>query len=162
MEMKSHLNDNEFSELVAGNASQTVLAHLQACAECSVEARDLRVAIGSFRELLGTAAAQPASVAGERAQSRWSPLHVWGLRTAGALALFLMVVGGALMDHNSHRQPVVHNDITVQPQISDTELLAQVQAELSTDAPDALAPADYLAQERQDILNSKSESQRRQ
>lgn len=145
MTTNSHLNDGEFAELLGGSASQTVLAHLQACAECSVEAHDLREAIGGFRDLLTASTLVPAW----RAQDTTAPaVHRWGLRLAGALATVLIISGGILLDRNS--QPRIASSTPV----SDAELLDQVQAQLTSDAPAALAPADYLAEERQEILQS--------
>lgn len=141
MTANSHLSDNEFAELLAGNTSQTALAHLQACADCSVEARDLREAINNFREVLHRAAdlpAGPALAKQEARQPRW--LHTWGLRSAGALAILLLVSGGMMLDRNVPPAPAKNS-----PQVSDAELLSQVQDELASEAPAALEPASYIA-----------------
>lgn len=149
MTTNSHLNDGEFAELLGGNASQTVAAHLQACAECSVEAHSLREAIGGFRNLLtASALASP-----RRANVAAPAMHRWGLRLAGGVAILLIMSGGLLLDRNSRTQ----NSRSIP--VSDTELLDQVQAQLTSDAPAALEPADYLAEERQEILQS-TEQQR--
>lgn len=145
MTANSHLNDGEFAEVISGNVSQTVLAHLQGCPECAVEARDLRDAIAGFREMLTASVAAPASrqIA---AAARATPLHDWGLRLAGAAAIVLMLSGAMLIDRGSRTA------ISTTAQISDAELLNDVQSQLTADAPAALAPADYLTQERQEIL----------
>jgi hypothetical protein len=151
MTINSHLSDNEFAELLGGNASQTMLAHLQVCDECSVEAKEAREAIGGLRESLIAAAAQPRIPHLPKELSAKRSLHAWSLRVAGALAVLLMFSGGILLDR--HSQSSVEISSTNQ-QLSDSELLNQVQAELSLDAPAALQPAAYLAQERQQILQS--------
>ena len=144
----SHLSDGEFAELLGGSASQTVLAHLQVCAECSVEAHDLREAIGGFRNLLTASTLAPAWQRSDQAAA--PAVHRWGLRLAGALAILLMVSGGILLDRNSATRP----QILTSASVSDAELLDQVQAQLTSDAPAALEPVDYLAEERQEILQS--------
>jgi len=156
MTTNSHLSDNEIAELLGGNASQTMLAHLQACEECSVEAKELRETVASLREsLTAAAAAQPRvqHVRAEVSTRQWRPLRARSLRMAGALAVLLMVSGGILLDRHSPELNVGTNSVQVQ-QLSESDLLNQVQAELTSDVPAALQPANYIAEERQQILQS--------
>jgi anti-sigma factor RsiW len=155
MTTNSHLSDNEFAELLGGNASQTVLAHLQICEECSVEAKELRETVAGLREGLGAVAAQSRiqHVPAEAGARRFQPLHARSLRMAGALAVLLMVAGGILLDRHSPESNVETKSVQVQ-QLSESDLLNQVQAELTNDVPAALQPANYIAEERQQILQS--------
>jgi hypothetical protein len=150
------LSDNEFAELLGGNISQTVMAHLQSCPECGLEVREVREAVIGFRQMLGAAAAPaPRTMVPGATHS----LHHFGLRLVGAVAVLLMVSGAILLDRNSHA--TVPNRV----EISDAELLNEVQAQLTSDSPAALEPANYLAEERQEILQDTKtdrDNQRRQ
>jgi hypothetical protein len=152
MNTNSHLSDNEFAEVLGSNASQTMLAHLKICDECSVEAKELREVIGGLREGLIAAAGQPRIQHVPPELSARQSSHAWRLRMAGALAVLLMFSGGIVLDR--HSQSSIGTNGASNQQLSDSELLNQVQAELSLDAPAALQPAAYLAQERQQILQS--------
>ena len=155
MTANSHLSDYELAELAAGNASQTVLAHLQACTECGFEAREVREAIAGFRGALTLLAGEPLT-AGERSSRASRSMHAWGVRIVGALAILAMVCGGVLLDRNTARK-LIHP-----APVSDSELLNQVQDELSDDSPAALAPAGYLADERDAILETTPQAQPQQ
>lgn len=156
--MNSHLNDNEFAELLGGNASQTALAHLAQCPDCSVEAREFIAAVTSFREGLAAAAAKPARV--RESNRSWAPLHAWKLRTAGALAIMLMFTGGLLLDrHGSAPSP--QPKLSSEARLTDAELLDQVNSDLASYAPDALQPATYLAQERQELMQNSQHASNR-
>ncbi|HZU22820.1 MAG TPA: hypothetical protein VE998_08320 [Terriglobales bacterium] len=150
MTANSHLSDNEMAELIAGNASQTMLAHLQICDDCSLEARDLREAVLALRESLSAIAARPRTKAQQASPG-------WGLRAAAAaMAVLLLVSGGLVLDRKSGG--VMERPAGVE--MSEAELLNQVQVELSSDVPAALEPAAYLTQERQQILNSGKNNRR--
>jgi hypothetical protein len=149
--MSSHLNDNELAEVLAGNTSQTVMAHLGVCPECSFEARQLSDAITSFREGLSSVAVQPRRRHVRHRLLAGGPV----LRFAGAFALLLMLAGGIALDNRSPRM----QSAAPAPQVSDAELLNEVQSELTADSPAALQPAAYLADQRQELLQSSSQAQ---
>jgi hypothetical protein len=155
MTSNSHLSDNEFAELLGGNASQTVLAHLQLCPDCSVEAKSFRDALTGLRGALASATEAPRLIRGET-HTHAPAVGRWGMRFAGAFTVVAMVAAGILLDRNSvlDQSSKAATVNSAKSTISDSDLLNEIQSELTSDVPAALQPAAYLADERQQILQS--------
>ncbi len=61
--MKSHLTDESFAALLAGESSPQVLAHLDTCQPCRMEAEQLCGALAAFKQQsLSWAEARPAAM----------------------------------------------------------------------------------------------------
>ena len=159
----SHWTDEQMSAWMLGERDVAMAEHLAACDDCRRELADLQGALASYRnDVQETAAADEyrwvrirAAVAG-RATER-----IRGLRWAftGALALLALSVGLLV---TSQRHPVQQAQ-GPKVEISDEQLLNDIQDDLSRSAPAALAPVETLQQERAAVLEgAQSQSNRRQ
>ena len=160
--MTQHWTDEQMSAWVLGERNVEMAEHLAACEECRRELADVQGSLASYRsDVQQTVAADEyrwvrirAGVAGRAT----NPVH--GLRWAltGALALLALSVG-LLMTPQRH--PV--QKAQVQVQMSDEQLLNEIQDDLSRSAPEALAPVETLQQERAAVLaEAQTQSNRRQ
>ena len=161
--MTQHWTDEQISAWVLGERNVGMAEHLAACEECRRELADVQGALASYRSDVQQKAAADdyrwvrirAAVAGRAAE------RVQGLRWAftGALALLALSLG--LLVTPPQRHPVQRAQAPVQ--MSDEQLLNEIQDDLSRSAPSALAPVETLQQERAAVLaEAQAQSNRRQ
>jgi hypothetical protein len=109
----THLTDAQFSDLLLGANPPAVRAHLDACPQCSVEAEQVSLAIGSFEQQSRLwaerrTASRPLLVSNRQPAFSW--LHRPQAWTAAALAITLAAgIGVAVRNdisiHKDHPQP---------------------------------------------------------
>jgi len=139
--MNSHLTDEQLNEWILGQAGSDVTRHLDQCPACRHEGEELKQALDGFRDSIHQAAGDyrmrwwaPA----EREHPAWSRLMAQPWAYAATVALILVVSVVLLrFDRRRSPHPVAHT-------IGENEILMQIQADVSDDVPNALAPGELL------------------
>lgn len=157
--MNPHWSDEQMTAWALGERNVEMAEHLAACDGCRRELAELQGALAAYGNSVRQAAAADeyrwmrirAGVAG-RAVRRAHGLR-WAVTTG--LALVALSVGLLVTPH--HRPPKIE---PVAQQMTDEQLLNEIQDDLSRSAPEALAPAETLQQERAALL-AQSQSDRR-
>jgi hypothetical protein len=139
----THLTDAQFSDLLLGANPPAVRAHLEACPQCSEEAKRMSAAIGSFEQQSRLwaerrAASQPILVS--HRQPAFPGLHRPQAWTAAALAIAL-AAGIGVAVRNDHPRAVPQQVAMTQPAPTvspatlkaDNELLSAIDGELRAD-----------------------------
>jgi hypothetical protein len=146
-----HLNDDQLTEYLLGEAQAATAQHLQSCAECSSEAERVKRSLHSFKAWTH-----------EQAVVQEPKLNVFSLASrvenrsftlwfSWSAVLALIVIAFALMitPAKSPAPEVVQS--SSQPDADDA-LLMEVQQDLDRNVPQALAPAALLAAERNRVI----------
>ncbi len=149
--MLTHLSEEQFAQLAAGDGSDEASGHLKTCLECRERLQAWKNDLRRLRsDLLQSA---------ERSDIYWHSqrnailrrLHAtsssknigwnlgWSL-ACYALALSLLVL--AFLNFQGAR-----NGIGPAPDVSDAKLLQEVEDRINEDHPDALVPTDLLVSE---------------
>lgn len=149
MNNQRHLTDSEFTDLLLGSISPEVATHLESCALCADEARNVSGAILSFdRESRAWAerhaATLPALSAPARPGASWLgvPAVSWAWQAAVALTLACAGVIGYQVQHRAD-QPVAVASVSSMPASpavspariqADNDLLSAIDGELQAEA----------------------------
>ena len=149
--MNGHWSDEQMIAWTLGERNVAMAEHLAACEACRRELAELQGALAAYRgDVQGAAAGDDSRWlrirAGVAARAN-EPSH--GLRWAlsGGLALLALSSGLLVAPPQRHPSPVAHK-----VEMSDEQLLNEIQDDLSRSAPEALAPAETLQQERAALL----------
>ena len=158
--MSPHWTDEQMSAWTLGERNVGMAEHLAACDECRREVAELQGTLAEYRTSVQQAAAADdyrwvrirAGVAGR------SVYQSHGLRWAftTALAMAALSIGLLVSPGKPPVQPKQHA-----AEMTDEQLLSEIQSDLSRSAPQALAPAETLQQERAAVL-AQTNSDRRQ
>ncbi len=165
-----HLSSEEFDALLAGTQSSAQAAHLQACPACRAELESLRQMLARLRAAAIGAAAEHRRLAvmpSPAHRTQGAMWRLWGLTAAAAL---LCVAGplfyasrGAIpfaterppvADHNpaprtaavavsaapATRETTVAAPAQVSGQMSDAQLMSDIEQDLSSSVPQAMLP----------------------
>jgi anti-sigma factor RsiW len=143
--MKSHLDDEQFLAALSGPPDHALAAHLAACAACRSELDRLRADLGSLRQSLHAAAAQPEdfwreqrlAVSGRLREAQ--SLLPFRLATVAALAAMLVLAVSLSLLAPEHQRDAALD--------ADHQLLVDVQDSLLREVPRALEPALLLTAE---------------
>ena len=154
----AHVEDAEFAAWLVGEEDQVTLEHLDSCDACRREAVDFRRALGAFRDALRNAAeerriawAPPAQAVAGTAR-RWLSAEAF-LRWAPRAALAASVLAAALVMRSPRpAAPPASTDA------ADNALLLEIDADLSRQAPAALAPAETLVAQMSSNQSQSSDS----
>lgn len=154
----NHLTDEQLAEWLAGEASQETQAHLDGCAPCQAEARQLKDGIARYTVAMRSqsAQAQQAHLAGSITPRKALARHRLRWAGAGVLALVLAAQTAWLMKPRPApvaSQPIASAPVNPQPTaaMSDDELLEAVNNDLSREVPLALAPVSAITSARNKI-----------
>ena len=151
--MNNHLTEDQITEWMLGTRDALVSRHLETCDACSVEAKEWRGAISSFRDSIHATA--------QRDQSFWRGLHLalreqvaardwYPLHWAWAVAMVMVLIMAVFLT----RTPNTPQNYASEE--ADKALLQEVQGDLAREVPQALAPAVLIAEERNEILTKKT------
>jgi hypothetical protein len=138
-----HLTDAQFTDLLLGAIPPTVIAHLETCPQCAVEAQRVSGAIGSFAQQScqwaeRRAAARPTQMPARPASLAWLRAPIPPV--AWIAAIFLLVAGLGFAHRAHHRvlQPQTVAAVQPAPAVvapatlkADNELLSAIDGELS-------------------------------
>jgi len=139
--MKEHLSEEQLNHWILGQAESDATEHMEACAICRREAQKLKAALDGFHDSIHGMAEdyrlrwQPPVQPG---RSAWSQLIAQ--RWAYAVALAAILVVSVVLLRFDHRR--VPHPVTAT--LSESEILMQIQADVSEDVPSALAPGELL------------------
>lgn len=123
--MTSHLTDEDFAALLAGESSPQLLAHLDTCDLCRTEAEQLSGALAAFKQQsLTWAEARPVPMV--RKPSILLPLQRPLLAAAAALLVFAAVHG---VFHAADTHQAVHRH-AAGTLTDDNQLLLSIDQEL--------------------------------
>ena len=144
-----HLTDEQFTELLRGDAPASTAEHVKGCGQCSQEAERVAGAIGSFAQQSRLwaerrAAARPMQAYGRQQTSSWQRVAQGAV--AWVAAAVVLAAGVGLVRKTGQpvavREPVaaLHAAPAVSPATlkADNQLLSAIDGELSEDdAPSA-------------------------
>ncbi len=167
--MKVHLSNQEFTEYLLGTGQSSTTEHIASCAECLQEAERVARALNAFKTwaheesekqvAVNVWAKAPVRVAqARRSVFAWSAAAAM---TVAALALMLMLrhPHSGVPTQGTPGQIVVTNAkapvtqvVQSQQQVSDDQLLLEVEQALDSSVPAALQPAAVLALDRNRVL----------
>jgi len=141
--MQTHVNEESWAAALSGELGATSQAHFETCAECRAEAQSLKRALDGARESLDAAAErsevfwirQRAEISARIRQQR-DVRH----RLVLATAVASLTLAASLLMRQAPPQ-------TASPQVSDQELMTQIESSVMREVPNALAPSAMLAQE---------------
>ena len=160
--MNQHWTDEQMTAWALGERNVEMAEHVASCGECRRELTRMQEALAAFRgDVQQKASADEyrwtrirhgvASRAVERSHGlRWA-------FTTG-LALVALSVGLLVTPHKHTVQPVQ------KVEMSDEQLLNEINDDLARSAPEAMAPAEAIQQERASLLAqaNQTEANRRQ
>lgn len=148
-----HLSDQEITAAAAGERELRAAQHLQICGDCQQQVEMYRERIASLRQDVCYSAGRSAIDWGRQsraiqqgilaAQIRETQGRSAGFALAIA-ALTIVLVAFLFLGFHSTPSTTANNQ---PPQISDSALLGDVEAQLDGDLPDALQPASLLVGE---------------
>jgi hypothetical protein len=158
--MTQHWTDEQMTAWALGERKVEMAEHLAACDACRRELAQLQESLTAFRGDVQQAASADEyrwtrirHAVASRAVERSHGLR-WAFTTA--LALVALSVGLLVTPYKHTVQPVQ------KVEMSDEQLLNEINDDLSRSAPEALAPVESLQQERASLLaqaNSQGTSQ---
>jgi anti-sigma factor RsiW len=139
----AHLSDEKFSDILAGETSAEVQAHLAACAECSAEAARLSQAFADFSVQSRTwaerrAATQPRLSANRGKDTNSLPASRLWAATLCALALVFAAGTATRLRHHGSVLPanatatVFKAPVSPETLKSDNALLSAIDGEVTT------------------------------
>ena len=159
--MTQHWTDEQMTAWTLGERNVEMAEHVAACGDCRRELAQLQESLAAFRGDVQQAASADeyrwTRIRHAVASRAVEPSH--GLRWAftTAVALVALSVGLLVTPHKR----VVHQPVQ-KVEMSDEQLLNEINDDLSRSAPEAMAPVESLQQERASLLaqaNSQQTSQ---
>lgn len=148
-----HLSDQEITAAAAGERELRAAHHLQICADCQQQVEMYRERMASLRQDVCYSAGRSAIDWGRQSRAIQQGILAVQIReTQGRSAGFalamavLTIVLVAFLFLGFHSTPST-TAVNQPPQISDSALLGDVEAQLDGDLPDALQPANLLVGE---------------
>lgn len=152
--MLVHLREEEFAQLLAGKETDEMAAgHLAICSDCEQKLQSWRGDLRRLRDDISFSSQRPSeywqiqrNAIARRLEGLPSLNNVWNLGwtvACYALALSVLVLGFI-----NFRQ----TGIAIKPptEISDTQLLSDLEDRMTEDVPEALQPASLLVSEMSD------------
>jgi len=131
--MNSHLTDQSFEELLAGEGSPQVLAHLDTCEPCRLEAQQLCGALADFKQQsLAWAESRPAPAIPVVRKSAVLLVFRRPLLAAAAAVLLFAAVTGVF--HTVDTPQAVHQH-AAGTLTDDNQLLLSIDQELTAQDP---------------------------
>ena len=148
--MNQHWTDEQMTAWALGDRNVAMAEHLSGCESCRAEVAGLQSALAAYRDDVRETVASD--------DYRWSRIRAgvisrastrsYGLRWAFTSAVALAALSvGLLVTPHKHAVPPVQ-----QVQMTDEQLLNEIQDDLSRSTPEALEPAETLQQERAALL----------
>jgi hypothetical protein len=148
-----HLSDQEITSAAAGERELRAAHHLQICADCQHQVEIYRERMASLRQDVCYSAGRSAIDWGRQSRAIQQGILAVQIReTQGRSAGFalamavLTLVLVAFLFLGFHSTPPT-TAVNQPPQISDSALLGDVEAQIDGDLPDALQPANLLVGE---------------
>lgn len=148
-----HLSDQEITAAAAGERELRAAQHLQICGDCQQQVEMYRERMASLRQDVCYSAGRSAIDWGRQSraiqqgilavQIRETQGRSAGFALAMAVLTIVLVVFLFLGFHSTPSTTAVNQP----PQISDSALLGDVEAQLDGDLPEALQPANLLVGE---------------
>ena len=164
--MTQHWTDEQMTAWTLGERNVEMAEHLAACGDCRRELAQLQESLAAFRGNVQQAASAD--------EYRWTRIRhgvasgaterSHGLRWAFTTAVALVALSVGLLQVH-HQRPVPRvGDNTPKVEMSDEQLLSEINDDLSRSAPEAMAPVESLQQERASLLAqaNQTEANRRQ
>jgi hypothetical protein len=151
--MLVHLSEEEFALLLAGKEDDLASGHLAICSECEHKLENWKADLRQIRDDISFSSQRPSeywqvqrNVITRKLEALPSFGNFWNFGWTLAcyvLALSVLVLGFI----NFHQTQIVMQPKT---EISDTQLLNDLEDHMTEDVPDALQPTDLLVSEMSD------------
>lgn len=148
-----HLSDQEITAAAVGERELRAAQHLQICGDCQQQVEMYRQRMASLRQDVCYSAGRSAIDWGRQSRAIQQGILAVQIREAqGRSAGFALAMGVltivlvAFLFLGFHSTPST-TAVNQPPQISDSALLGDVEAQLDGDLPDALQPANLLVGE---------------
>jgi len=151
--MLVHLSEEEFALLLAGKDDEMASGHLAICSQCEHKLENWKADLRQIRDAISFSSQRPTeywqvqrNAITRKLEALPSLGNFWNFGwtlACYALALSVLVLGFI----NFHQ-----TQIGMQPktEISDTQLLNDLEDHMTEDVPDALQPTDLLVSEMSD------------
>ncbi len=149
--MSQHWSDEQKTAWAMGERNVEMAEHLATCDACRHELAQVQESLAAFRGEVHEAASRDEfrSTRIRHAVASRAVERSHGLRWAFTTALALMALSVGLLV--SPHKKVVHQPVQ-KVEMSDEQLLNEINDDLSRSAPEALAPVESLQQERASLL----------
>lgn len=152
--MLVHLSEEEFALLLAGKEDDLASDHLAICSECEHKLENWKADLRQIRDDISFSSQRPSeywqvqrNVITRKLEALPSLGNFWNFGwTLACYALALSVLVLAFI--NFHQIQIGMQPKTTE--ISDTQLLYDLEDHMTEDVPDALQPADLLVSEMSD------------
>jgi len=151
--MLVHLSEEEFALLLAGKEDDLASGHLAICSECEHKLENWKADLRQIRDDISFSSQRPSeywqvqrNVITRKLEALPSLGTFWSFGwtlACSALALCVLVLGFI----NFHQTQMA---IPPKTEISDTQLLNDLEDHMTEEVPDALQPADLLVSEMSD------------
>lgn len=148
-----HLSDQEITVAAAGERELRSAQHLQICADCQQQVELYRERMASLRQDVCYSAGRSAIDWGRQSRAIQQGILAVQIRetqgrSAGfALAMVVLTIVLVAFLFLGFHSTSTTTAVNQPPQISDSALLGDVEAQLDGDLPDALQPANLLVGE---------------
>ena len=152
--MLVHLSEEEFAELLAGKGTDEMAAgHLAICSECEQKLESWRGDLRRLRDDISFSSQRPSeywhtqrNAIARRLEGLPSLNSFWNL--GWTLACYALALSVLVLGFINFRQ--TQGGITPPTEISDSQLLTDLEDHMTEDVPDALEPANLLLSEMSD------------
>jgi hypothetical protein len=152
--MLVHLSEEEFAELLAGKETDEMAAgHLAICSECEQKLESWRGDLRRLRDDISFSSQRPSeywhiqrNAIARRLEGLPSLNGFWN--AGWTLACYALALSVLVLGFINFRQ--TEADIKTPHEISDSQLLSDLEDHMTEDVPDALQPANLLVSEMSD------------
>jgi hypothetical protein len=151
--MLVHLNEEEFARLLAGKEDEMATGHLAICSDCEQKLESWRGDLRQLREDVSFSSQRPSeywrvqrNAIARKLEGLPSLNNFWNL--GWTLACYALALSVLVLGFINFRQ----TEIGIEPptEISDTQLLSDLEDRMTEDVPEALQPASLLVSEMSD------------
>lgn len=176
--MTEHLTDSQIAAWIVGEANEAQKRHLDRCLLCRAEIEETRSALEGFRQSVHSISSARSShwrpeayLAGHTRQTSAGTgsfgFTAWRTLSAGAAAILLILSALALtlgpeLPHQTISE-AAHTAKEAQTaagrDLSDDALLIEVQTSVREKVPQALEPAELIAEERDRFVQAQTKGQ---
>ncbi len=136
-----HFTGDQVSQWVAGEKPAELAAHLEVCGACSAHVTRFETVLAGFHDGIHDATASVRIPAFEPPSAAWQFAPRWAL--AGAVAAFVVAV--PFYRGADQPRPVPVPSPVVVAEVSDAQLLEQINAQLARHVPGPLEPLESLS-----------------
>ena len=148
--MLVHLSEEEFARLLSGKQDDTAAGHLAICSECEQKLEGWRGDLRQLRDDIAFSSQRPSeywhiqrNAIARKLEVLPSLNNFWNL--GWTLACYALALSVLVLGFINFRQP--DTNVKQPTEISDTQLLSDLEDRMTEEVPEALQPANLLVSE---------------